>query len=300
MKTYRSWSSYLRERFGERVHKLCLDLGAGCPHRDGLSRGGCIFCDERGGGSGAALAGISLEEQIKSGAAVIRARYKAQALILYFQSYSATNLPLKELTEEVEKAIRLAERHARIVGLAFGTRPDLLPDDVLDYFDDLAGDGLDVWVEIGVQSLSEESLRWLRRGHDVHCIEDTVKRCHDRRFSLCAHLIAGIPGEDDLQMARSAATLASWGVRAFKFHPLYVLRGTALEEEYRAGRFAPLTLDKYAEIVTSAIANLPRGAIIQRLTADAKPPHLIAPLWVADKAGAVARIEQRLSALNKS
>jgi len=300
MKTYRSWSSYLRERFGERVHKLCLDLGAGCPHRDGLSRGGCIFCDERGGGSGAALAGIPLEEQIKSGAAAIRARYKAQALILYFQSYSATNLPLDRLAEEVEKAIRLTERHARIVGLAFGTRPDLLPEDALDYFDDLAGEGLDVWVEIGVQSLSEESLRWLRRGHDVSCVEEAVKRCRDRKFFLCAHLIAGIPGEDGLQLARSAAALASWGVCAFKFHPLYVLRGTALEEEYRAGRFAPLTLDEYAEIVASAIASLPEGAIIQRLTADAKPPRLVAPLWVADKARAVARIERRLSAPSES
>lgn len=281
MQRYRSWSAVLRQEFGVRVQKITLDLGAGCPHRNPDGSGGCIFCDLTGGGSGAWLAGQPLREQLERGAAVARRRYKTETVILYFQSYSCTNLPLPRLEQLVEEALRVCPAH--VAGLALGTRPDMVPHRFLDYLEDLAGRGLQIWLELGVQTIDEAGLAWLNRRHGLDAVGDTLHRCRGRRIRLCAHLISGLPGEGRAQPAESATWLTARGVAALKFHPLYVLRGTHLEELYRRGAYAPLTPWEYRERIITALQRIPPETIIQRLSADARPPALVAPQWVARK-----------------
>jgi hypothetical protein len=310
------WSTVLRETYGARVHKISLDLGAGCPHREGLERKGCIFCDARGGGSGAALAGISLEEQVRKGADVCLRRFGATRAILYFQSYSTTLLPLEELCRCVEKTLAEASQAITVVGVAVGTRPDLVPESVLDFLASLAEqpilhknaiggseeetcpsfpEKLQIWLELGVQTTDPAGLVWLNRGHDLRAVEDAFSRARQRGLHLCAHLIAGIPGEAPDQLERSARFVTHLGAEAVKFHPLYVLRDTELERLHREGAFAPLSLDEYCQRLVGALYALSEGTIVQRLTADAHPPQLIAPEWIARKNDVLARLEDMLA-----
>jgi len=291
---YRKWSTLLREEFGSRVHKISLDLGAGCPHRENLRQGGCIFCDFRGGGTGALLRGISLQEQVRQGAAVAQNRFKAKKAILYFQSYSASNLPLATLRQHIETALKEASGHLPVVGLALGTRPDLVEDDFFALLHDFVKRGLAVWLELGIQTTQEEGLLFLRRGHSLKDVEDALERASKwPDLRLCAHLIAGIPGEPEDQLIRSLSWLAPRGVTSVKFHPLHVLGDTPLEELYERGKFHPLSLEEYALRVAESLRAHPE-MVVQRLTADAHPPFLVAPLWMEDKSRVVRKIEESL------
>ena len=290
-----SWSRQLKIRHGGVVRKIALDTGAGCPNRDGLYRGGCLFCDSRGGGSGAFLEGRSLEEQILSGLAWIRKRHQTDRVILYFQSYSATYAPFEVFRKQTEEALTLARgAGAQVMGLSVGTRPDLVDDDILDYLLLLKRSGLEIWLELGIQTLDDTGLRYLRRGHDSVCSLEACARARSRGIDVCAHLIAGIPGERHNQLALSAERLSREGARGFKFHPLHVLAHTELEKLYLRGEFLPPSLEDYIETLAEALEVLGPQREIQRLTADARSPHLIAPQWIADKARVLQSCEKRL------
>ena len=299
MRTLVRWSQKLRSQFGERVQKVALDIGAGCPNRNGLSEGGCIFCDARGGGSGAYLRGISLEGQIRKGIQGAQNHYKTNSIILYFQSYSATYARLSQFSSACEEAVACAKKlGARVCALSVSTRPDLVPQTVVEYLSSWTRE-LEVWVELGVQTIDPDGLLWLRRGHGLAEVEDALDRLRATKIKICTHLIAGIPGEAKDQLARSAVWLASRGVHALKFHPLHVLRGTKLEELYEQGQFRPLEKEQYCERLVNALRAMPEGIIIQRLHAGVRPANLVAPKWVLDKESlereVVKRFEQSLS-----
>ena len=291
---YRKWSADLRRRFGDRVQKISLDIGSGCPNRNGLGEGGCIFCDSSGGGNGAWMRGESLELQVRKGMKSAVEHYKAKGCILYFQSYSSTYGPLGRLKEAIERAQAEATRHLPVLGLAVGTRPDIVSDEVVSYLSSLCRSDFEVWLELGVQTTDENGLRWLRRGHDLACVEDTLNRCLDEPFSVSAHLIAGIPGERDDQLLRSARWLLDRGVTGLKFHPLYVLRCTPLEDLYMSGRFEPLSMDRYVSKVAEVLALEGSRFVVQRLTADVWGGRLVAPSWLADKNGVMAAIDENV------
>ncbi len=283
MKELCRWSGVLREKWAERVQKVNLDTGAGCPHRNGLREGGCIFCDEWGGGDGAFLKGISLREQVKKGIEGARRHYKANSIILYFQSYSATYEPLGNFKANLIEALDAARSFgATVRGISVSTRPDLLPAQVLDYLGSLVRD-YEIWLEIGVQTTDPAGLKWLRRGHSLDDVENALARLRNTQLKVCAHLIAGIPGERRDQLTLSALWLAERGVQAIKFHPLHVLRGTPLEILYRTGKFTPLSREEYVRRVVNALLALPDGIILQRLTAGARPSQLVAPEWILEK-----------------
>jgi len=289
----------LRKRWGQRVQKISLDIGAGCPHRNGLAEGGCLFCDSFGGGSGAFLSGIPLEEQIIRGFERLRRRYKTDKAILYFQSYSTTNLPVGDLVEVIERAIAFSKKHGCVVGLAVGARPDQVPDELLCFLGKLAERNIEIWLELGVQTTDESGLKWLNRGHGIAEIEDTLERIrHCHGLSVCAHLIAGIQGEKEDQLACSAEWLSARGIHGIKFHPLYVLSGTPLERLFRRGLFVPLTRSGYAARVVGALRRLRPDVVVQRLTGDASPPRLVAPEWVSDKQVVMKDIEGLLEQLD--
>jgi len=289
-KRYYDLNSYFRSVFGCRVHKITLDAGMTCPNRDGsLSVGGCIYCNERGSGNGAYREGLSVTDQLEAGKKALSRRYKAKKFIAYFQSYSNTYAPLPRLRSLYDEALAVSD----IVGLSIGTRPDCVDDKKLDLLASYAEDCM-VWVEYGLQSANNDTLRRINRGHDVECFLRAVQSTRERGILVCAHVILGLPGETRNDMLHTADVLANAGIDGVKLHLLYVVKGTVLEKWYRAGRYKCLSKDDYIDSVCAFIARLPESVVIQRLTGDPHESELVAPLWALEKQKNIAAIKKRL------
>ncbi len=233
-KLYRDYNSYLRETFGCRVQKITLDAGLSCPNRDGtVGHGGCIYCNEKGSGTGAAaFAGIA--EQIGAGKQILARKYKAGKFIAYFQSFSNTYAPLPRLAALYDEALADPD----IVGLSIGTRPDCVSDETLDHLAVLGENHL-ICMEYGLQSAKDETLARIHRGHTVAAFVDAVERTFKRKIPVCAHVILGLPGEETEDMLQTARFLAGLGVQAVKIHLLYVVKGTPLAGCTGPGLFVP-------------------------------------------------------------
>jgi len=278
-KIYREFSSYLREVFGCRVQKITIDAGLTCPNRDGfVGYGGCIYCNERGSGTGAAQTIQSVKQQLEGGKTRLAKRYKANKFLAYFQSFSNTYGPLSTLKKIYEEALTVAD----IVGLSIGTRPDCASDEILHYLETLSKERL-IWIEYGLQSSSDATLTRINRGHTVSDFVDAVRRTRACGLPICVHIILGLPGESRKDMLKTAQFLASQDIQAVKIHLLYVVRGTVLERWYRTGSFQCLSSEEYTSIVAEFLALLPPHIIIQRLTGDPHPQELVAPRWALEK-----------------
>ncbi|NLI80291.1 MAG: TIGR01212 family radical SAM protein [Deltaproteobacteria bacterium] len=276
---YRSFNSYLREVFGCRVQKVTIDAGLTCPNRDGrLGTGGCIYCNEKGSGTGAAARALSVSRQLEQGISFLARKYKAEKFIAYFQSFSNTYAPLERLRSLYAEALE----NPRVVGLSIGTRPDCVPDEILDHLADLAQDRL-IWLEYGLQSSSEKTLALIRRGHGLQVFEDAVLRTRRRHLPVCVHVILGLPGEGLREMLNTARCLAGQDIQGIKLHLLYVVRGTVLHRWYESGRYRCLSRDEYAAAVGEFLSLLPPWVVIQRLTGDPHREELVAPAWSLEK-----------------
>lgn len=278
-KLYRDYNSYLRGLYGCRVQKITVDAGLTCPNRDGsLGVGGCIYCNSKGSGTGAARLSVPVSRQIENAKAVLSKRYKAEKFIAYFQSYTNTYAPLPVLKQLYSEALSVRD----VVGLSIGTRPDCVPDATLDYLGDLQRSH-SIWIEYGLQSAHDRTLERIRRGHSVQDFTDAVQRTRARNIPVCAHVILGLPGESREDMLETARFIASQDIQALKIHLLYVVRGTVLEEWYHRGEYHCLTREEYVSIAGDFLALLPPDMIIQRLTGDPHPDELAAPLWALEK-----------------
>jgi hypothetical protein len=285
MKRYRSFSDVLREQFGEPVRKISLDAGFGCPHRQG-GTGGCTYCDAHGSGTGAAGEGRSITEQIADAIALAEtAKKPTRKFIAYFQAHTNTFAPVETLRSLYEEALA----DPRIVGLSIGTRPDCLPEPVLGLIEELSQRTY-LWLEIGLQSANDETLRRIHRGHTVTNFVEAVRRCHARGIRVCAHIIFGLPGETREMMLDTVRFLAPLCVEGVKFHSLYLIPGTRLAEEYQHDSFPLLSQEGYAQIVAEALELLPPDTIIQRLTGDPPPDIPAYPAWTRDKNGTLQKI----------
>jgi len=271
-------NSALRKRFGCRVHKISIDAGLGCPNRDGsVGWGGCIYCNERGSGTGASEhAGVAA--QISAAQPFLRRRYGACRFIAYFQAFSNTYAPVETLRVLYGEALTVQD----IVGLAIGTRPDCACDDVLDLIAGLQERSY-VWVEYGLQSMHDRTLSIINRGHDIEAFRDAVRRTRMRGIEVCAHVILGLPGEEKEDMLATARELGELGIEGVKLHLLYVVRGTKLHRMYEQGLYTCLSRDAYVDIVCDFLALLPPGMIIHRLTGDPHREELAAPLWSLER-----------------
>lgn len=280
LKRYRDFNTYLREQFGERVQRISLDAGLGCPNRDGtVSRGGCIFCDGRGSGTGAFTeARESISLQIANAERFIRKRYKAQKFIAYFQSFTNTYAPVSHL----KKLYREALSHPDMVGLSVGTRPDCVNEEILEVISAYRKD-YRVWMEYGLQSAHDKTLQTINRGHSVACFEQAVRLTHDFGLNICAHVILGLPGEDRRMMLETARFISNLPIQGVKIHLLYVIRGTPLAQLYEKGTFRCLERDEYANLVVDFLELLPPHVVIQRLTGDPGKSDLVAPEWAIHK-----------------
>jgi hypothetical protein len=288
---YRDLNSYLRERFGTRVQKITLDAGLTCPNRDGrVGTGGCLYCNLRGSGTGAWARGESITRQLEEGAARLGRRYGAQRFIAYFQSFSNTYAELATLRRLYEEALAFPG----VAGLSIGTRPDCLGEEILDLLAGYAREKL-VWLELGLQSAHDATLRRLNRGHDVACFSEAVHRAAGRGLEVVAHVILGLPGEGPREMAATAAYLAGLPVMGVKIHLLYVVRGSGLAALYETGQYKCLSEEEYAARVVEFIELLPPRLVIHRLTGDPHPEELLAPDWCLNKARVLGRIREEFA-----
>ncbi len=285
---YLDLNTHLRRRFGQRVQKIALDAGFTCPNRDGrVSKGGCLYCNARGSGTGAWARGLNLTAQLRQGMARLKDRYQTDRFIAYFQSFSNTYAPVARLQALYDEGLGLSE----VVGLSVGTRPDCLEEGVLELLAGYARERL-LWLELGLQSAHDRTLAALNRGHDVACFSRAVERAAARGLEVVAHVILGLPGEGPKEMAATADYLASLPLQGVKIHLLYVVRGSALASLYQQGAYACLSEDDYVSLAVDFVELLPRRLVIHRLSGDPHPQELLAPSWCLDKARVLGRIRE--------
>ena len=289
---YYDLNTYFRTKFGQRVHKLTVDAGFDCPNRDGrIARGGCIYCNPQGSGTGLFARGYSIRAQLERSKAPVTRRFKARKFMAYFQSFSNTYAPPAVLKRAYDEALSVTD----IVGLSIGTRPDCVDDGILALLEQYARTHL-VWVEYGLQSARDRTLSAIRRGHDVRCFVDAVERTRNRGIAICAHIILGLPGESRRDMLATARLIADLGLDGIKLHLLYVIKGTSLANTYRQGGYRCLTQAAYADLVCDVIERLPPEMVIQRVTGDPHPRELIAPAWALQKKQTIEMIHARFEA----
>ena len=290
-------SEYLKKTYGCKIYKLSLQSGCTCPNRDGtVGTGGCTFCSEGGSGDFASFFltkdengnDITIEEnidmQIESAKKKVASKLKGQdhKYIAYFQSFTNTYGDPKVLRRVFERALS----HSEIVALSIGTRPDCLPDSILSMLKELRLKyGKDIWIELGLQTVNEESARHFRRGSELPVFEDAYKRLKDRNFIVIVHVILGLPGETEDDMLSSVRYLAnlSPSLDGIKLQLLHVLKGTDLATEFEETGFHIFSLEEYCDIVVKCLKLLPPDIVVHRITGDGPKRLLIAPLWSANK-----------------
>ena len=291
MKRYRDYNSYLREIFGERVQKISLDAGLSCPNRDGsTSDKGCIYCDSLGSGTGAMInAGLSIDQQIVESRKRMEQRYGAKKFIAYFQSFTNTYAPVRQLKELYDQALKYPD----MVGLSVATRPDCVDQEILGLLSSYQERYL-VWIEYGLQSSHDATLTRINRGHDVACFEQGVQMAKGFGLNVCAHIILGLPGETRPMVLQTAMFLAGLPVDGVKIHLLYIVKETPLATLYGKGQYLCLEQDEYVELVVDVLEHLPPDMVIQRLTGDPIGVDLVAPLWAKNKSENLRLIRERL------
>lgn len=272
-------SDHYRQTFGCKVYKLSLDGGFTCPNRDGtLGTRGCIFCSEKGSGEFAEGSCGSISRQLERAKERVRGKNREGKYIAYFQSFTNTYAPVAVLEQRYREAIAPED----IVGLAVATRPDCLPEEVVDLLARI-NRIKPVSVELGLQTVHEDTARYLRRGYPTAVYWDAVKRLKAAGLEVVTHIILGLPGETEEMMMETTRQAVAAGTDGVKFHLLHVLRGTDLEQEYLRGRVEPLSLERYGQILKACISCLPEHIIVHRITGDGAKRDLIAPAWSADK-----------------
>ena len=285
--TFGQWAL---KKHGERVHKLAINAGFTCPNRDGSKgRGGCTFCNNVSFNPNAREP-ETVAEQIEAGRRVILKRTRAKKYLAYFQAYTNTYddpARLKELYDEA-----LAEPD--VIGLSIGTRPDCVPPAVLDLLADYCQQGFEIWLELGLQSAFDHSLERVNRGHGFEEYRQAMKAARQRDIPVCTHLIAGLPGEDPAHIKISLERVLELGIQGLKLHPLHVVKGTQLANEWRKGEYTPLTMDEYIQIAADLVEVTPPEVIYHRLTGTASETILLTPQWCEWKWRVLNGIEQEL------
>lgn len=292
-KPYYALDYYLRQEFGEKVYKVALNAGMSCPNRDGtIGRGGCIFCSAGGSGDFAGDVHKSIAAQIEQGIAGT-AKFRAGGYIAYFQAFTNTYAPVERLRTVFTEAIS----HDKILLLSIATRPDCLSHEIIELLVEL-NQQKPVWVELGLQTIHEETAAYIRRGYRLECFTDAVSRLRQAGIPVIVHVILGLPGENREQMLQTIAFLNSCDIQGIKLQLLHVLEGTDLAADYRAGRFQVLTMDAYTSLVCDCIGHLRPDIVVHRITGDGPKDLLIAPLWSTAKRKVMNEIHHQMKVRN--
>jgi len=290
MERYYKFSKYLKERFGERVHKISVDAGFKCPNLDGtLSNKGCIYCNNYAFSPALRVKNLSLEEQIEKGIEYGKKRFKAKKFIVYFQPFTNTYAPLKILKERYDVVRKFSE----VVGIAIGTRPDCIDEEKLSLIESYTED-YEVWIEYGLQSIHDKTLKIINRNHTYSDFLKAVEITKGRGIKICAHVIIGLPGETRKDMIETAKECGRLKIDGIKIHPLHVVKATQLEKMYKDGKYTPMDIEFYVDTVVEFLQYLSPDTVIQRITADCPSEYLVAPFWIDLKDKVIKMIEDRL------
>lgn len=286
-KRYNQFSAYLKNKFGAKVYKITIDAGFSCPNRDGtISTGGCIFCDDGGSFSQAHSNKLSVEEQVIVGAKTLHDRFKAQKFMSYFQAYSNTYKPVDEL----EKIYKSALNHPDVVGLSVGTRPDCVDVDKLNLLADIGNDYY-TWIEYGLQSIHDKTLKKINRGHDFDCFLRAYEMSKEKGLNVCVHVIFGLWETRD-EILQTAQKLAQLHVDGVKIHMLCALENTKLANLYQNGEIDFMSEEEYVSLVTDFLEILPANTTIHRLAGNGLKKNLIAPRWLGAKLDCLNKIDR--------
>ncbi len=274
---YTNFSDKLKELFGARVQKLSIDAGFTCPNRDGhIGVGGCTFCDNSSFSPDYCRMAGGITEQINAGITFFGGKYPNQKYLAYFQNYSATYAPLSVIKSRVEEALS----HPKISGIVLGTRPDVCPDEVLDYLGELAK-GSYVGVEFGVESTNNAVLESVNRGHGYEVSEDAILRASGRGIYIGAHLIIGLPGESREEALQGAIRVANLPIDVLKLHQLQIINNTRMCDEYNSSpeKFVLFTMEEYLDFLAKLIPSIPANIGFERFVNQVPPGYLVAPKW---------------------
>ncbi len=294
-KRYLTFNRHLKETFGEKVYKVTIDAGFTCPNRDGTKgRGGCIYCyGDRYYGDRSSPQLIdtdTMKSKMRQGMLALRKKYNTNKFLAYFQSYTNTYAPVQEL----ERLYRAALEEEYIVGMSVGTRPDCVDESILDVLEKIAGTHY-LWVEYGLQSIHDQTLIRINRGHTFEDFLDAVTRTKRRKgIKICPHVILGLPGETRAEMIDTAKKLSELRVDGVKIHSMHILKNTPLETMYRNGTFQPMELSEYVETVCDFLEHLSPEIVIHRLVGDAPRNQYAAPDWCLNKSKALRHIDLEL------
>lgn len=291
-KPYHSLDFELKKQFGRKVYKVALDGGMTCPNRDGtLGEGGCIFCSHGGSGDFAVPFGQyeDVWQQIEKAREKVSSKIpKEGPFIAYFQSYTNTYGPVSYLNPLFSKAMD----HPLVVGLSIGTRPDCLAGDVVELLRNL-NKRKPVWVELGLQTIHEDTARLIRRGYELPVFEDAFRRLKEAGLTVVVHVILGLPGETKEMMFDTVDYLGRMYVDGIKLQLLHILEGTVLAEMYEKGHFPVLSLDEYADLIVECIGRLPQSVVVHRISGDGPKRLLVAPKWSGNKRAVLNEIAKR-------
>ncbi|MUJ29252.1 TIGR01212 family radical SAM protein [Aliivibrio fischeri] len=262
----------LQRRYGEKVHKLTLHGGFSCPNRDGtIGKGGCTFCNV------ASFADEqeqfkSIHEQLTDRAGEVQ---RAKKYLAYFQAYTSTFAEVQVLKNMYEEALKAAN----IVGLCVGTRPDCVPDAVLDLLKGYVDDGYEVWLELGLQTANDKTLKRINRGHDFACYDAITRKARSLGIKVCTHLIIGLPGDTRDDNRQTLDKVLATGTDGIKLHPLHIVEGSTMAKAWRAGKLDAPEMDEYVDIACELIRLTPPEVVYHRVSATARQPTLLSPLW---------------------
>ena len=289
-KRYHSLNYFLRNKFNEKIYQISLDGGFTCPNRDGkVAKGGCTFCSARGSGDYAGSRILSINEQFADRKKMMEKKWKDGKYIAYFQAYTNTYAPVEELRQKYEEAIS----QENVVALSIATRPDCLDDDVVDLLEEISKKTY-LWVELGLQTVNDESARNFNRGYDFEVFKEGIKKLQDRNIEVVVHTIFGLPGETKEDMLKTVDYVAHSGAQGIKFHLLHLMKGTQMVKQYESGELQLLSQEDYIDLICKGIAMLPQEMVVHRLTGDAPRESLIGPMWSLKKWEVLNSIDKAL------
>lgn len=278
-KRYHTWNYYLRSNFGEKVFKVSINAGFSCPNIDGtVAYGGCTYCSKQGSGDFAGNPNDNLIKQFEDIKEMMHKKWHNAKYIGYFQAFTNTHAPVSVLKEKYETILNLDD----VIGLSISTRPDCLPDDVLEYLSEL-NKKTNLWVELGLQTIHDKTSKIINRGHDYNTFLEGVEKLKKHNIKTVVHIINGLPGEDYNMMMETAKAVADLGVHGIKIHLLHVLKETPMENMLKKGMFNLMEKDDYINLVCDQLEIIPPEMVVHRLTGDGKRDEIVGPMWSLKK-----------------
>lgn len=293
-KRYHSLNYFLRNKFGDKVFKISLDAGFSCPNRDGkVSKGGCVFCSERGSGDFAGNRNFCITDQFQDIREMMNKKWKSDKYIAYFQAYTNTYATVEVLREKYDEAVN----QEGVVALAIATRPDCLSEEVLDLLEEYSKK-LYVWVELGLQTSNEDTAKLINRGYKLSVFEDAVNNLRKRNIDVVTHVIFGLPKETHQDMLNTIEYIASLDIQGIKLHLLHLMKNTNMVKQYEQGILKFFEMDEYVDLICNAVGRIPQQMVIHRLTGDAPRDLLIGPMWSLRKWEVLNAIDAELKRRN--